>query len=92
MAVYVDTGKYHFGRMIMSHMMADTEAELHAMADRIELKREWFQRGSTPHYDVSQSKRNLAIEEGAIILGPREVVDLIRKLRRMKGPAPQGAP
>lgn len=62
MPVYVDEARNRFGRMLMCHMLADTPAELHAMADRIGVKRKWFQRdASTPHYDICQSKRALAV-------------------------------
>jgi hypothetical protein len=41
MTIYVDDMKAAFGRMKMCHMIADTDDELHAMADRIgELVRE----------------------------------------------------
>lgn len=67
MAVYVDDYRAKFRSMRMSHLSADTLSELHAMADKLGLKRAWFQgKGSVPHYDVSDSKRKLAIEFGAI--------------------------
>ena len=85
MTVYVDEELNTFGHMKMSHMCADTESELHAMAEAIGLKRIWFQQNSNmPHYDVSQSKRKLAIEHGTIEIDRRKVVELIRKLRKEK--------
>ena len=57
MAVYVDKEENAFGRMIMCHMVADTLEELHAMADRIGMRRSWFQPRSSPHYDLSKSRR-----------------------------------
>ena len=81
MAVYVDNATNAFGRMKMSHMLADTESELHQMAESVGLRREWFQNHGTPHYDLCQSKRRLAIETGAIEIDRRQVVALIRKLR-----------
>lgn len=72
MTVYVDEFK-HYGptkircfRNGSSHMMADTVEELHAMADRIGLKREWFQPLSSPHYDLTESKREKALAAGAV--------------------------
>jgi hypothetical protein len=52
----------NFGRMIMCHMIADTEAELHAMAARIGVARRWYQ---GDHYDIALSKRALAVAAGA---------------------------
>lgn len=71
MTVYVDDmyrrplGR--LGRMKMSHMMADTTDELLEMADRIGLSRVHIQNAGTPseHFDVSMSKRKLAIDAGA---------------------------
>ena len=77
MTVYVDDmWKYpmgRFGRMKMSHMIADSEAELHAMAARIGVARRWYQ---GDHYDIALSRR-----EQAIALGAREVT--VRELAAM---------
>lgn len=58
MTVYVDDMEAAFGRMRMCHMIADTEDELHAMADRIGVARKWHQ---GDHYDICKSKRALAV-------------------------------
>ena len=82
-AVYVDAYFAQYGRMQMSHMIADSLAELHEMADRIGVARRWFQERSTfPHYDVCKSKRELAINLGAIALEKRPFVMKMRELRR----------
>ncbi len=65
MTVYVDDMRAPYGRMIMCHMIADSEAELHAMADRIGIARKWFQAGPA-HYDICVVKRNLAVKLGAV--------------------------
>lgn len=72
MSVYVDDafegdwGKWTGG----GHMQADTPEELHAFAARLGLKREWFQdrpgRPERSHYDLTASKRDLALRLGAI--------------------------
>lgn len=47
-------------------MWADTEEELHEIADKIGLKRQWFQTGTIiNHYDLVRSKRKMAIQLGA---------------------------
>lgn len=73
MVVYVDNMfKYAMGNfrgMKMSHMIADTDAELHAMAKRVGLKRKWFQ---GDHYDLSMSLRKLAIAAGAVPITLRQ--------------------
>ncbi len=81
MAVYVDESRNRLGRMITCHMMADTLDELHAMAERIGMKREWFQPKSSPHYDVSLARRAQAIEHGALVADKYKIVELIRKYR-----------
>lgn len=72
MPVYVDHFRVPYGRMKMSHMIADTPAELHAMADKIGVDWRWFQKHSSmPHYDICESKRRRALAEGAIALSDR---------------------
>jgi Protein of unknown function (DUF4031) len=82
MSVYVDNYFAQFGRMKMSHMIADSLEELHAMADQIGVARRWFQEQSSfPHYDVCKAKRELAIGLGAIALEKRDFVMKMRELR-----------
>jgi hypothetical protein len=69
MAVYVDDMKAGYGRMKMCHMLADTDEELHAMADRIGVARKWHQKppkASDSHYDIALGKRALAVAAGAV--------------------------
>lgn len=87
MAVYVDRGRTPYRGMIMSHMIADSLHELHAMADRIGLRRTWFQDNGTPHYDLCQSKRRMAIQFGAVEINRRQTVALIRQLRAARSVA-----
>lgn len=81
MSVYVDEGRIAYRGMKMCHMIADTLEELHEMAATIGLKREWFQDHETPHYDICQRKKLLAISRGALIADRRKVVELIRYWR-----------
>ena len=66
--VYVDDMRAPFGRLIMCHMVADSTAELLAMADRIGVRRRWLQKARTrhEHFDICLAKRKLAVEKGAI--------------------------
>jgi hypothetical protein len=67
MAVYVDSMRAKFGRMVMCHMIADSDEELHAMANRIGVRRHWHQAPPKhdSHYDIALSKRAMAIQHGA---------------------------
>ncbi|MEJ8837559.1 DUF4031 domain-containing protein [Ramlibacter sp. AN1133] len=66
--VYVDDMRAQVGTMVMCHMIADSDEELHAMADRIGVSRRWFQHPGRPtrHYDISLSKRALAVAANAV--------------------------
>lgn len=81
MAVYVDKERNSFGRMVMCHMWADTFDELHNMASRIGMDRAWFQPLSFPHYDVSLSRRALAVRHGAIEVERREGSEIRKRIR-----------
>ena len=66
--IYVDDMRAKFGRMLLSHLFADTDDELHAMAARIGVARKWHRappHASTSHYDIAEGKRDLAIAAGA---------------------------
>lgn len=78
MSVYVDDARNRLGRMIMCHMLADTEEELHQMAAQIGLRREWHQ---GDHYDVCLMRRKVAVEFGAIEVTQREAVVIRRSCR-----------
>jgi len=87
--VVVDQPIYRFRNMKMCHMMSKDLEALHAMARRIGLKPEWFQNkpGGTPHYDVAMSKRALAITYGAVVVGRREIHEIIKHFKPPPSPA-----
>ena len=75
MTIYVDTLPTHpsWGRWAGgAHMMTTDIDELHAFAKCLGLRREWFQDGSVPHYDLTPRKRALAIKLGATEVGADE--------------------
>jgi hypothetical protein len=90
MTVYVDDMYRYpmgqFGRMKMSHLIADTEEELHAMAAAIGIARRWYQ---GDHYDISITKRDEAIKRGAVPV-PLRILATMARIRRQTGrlPAP----
>jgi hypothetical protein len=84
MTVYVDNmyqspmGEYR--GMRMSHMIADTTDELLEMCDKIGVNRRWIQDAGSAneHFDIAYSKRQLAVEHGAIQITMRELAKIIR--------------
>lgn len=87
MTVYVDDMRARFGRMVMCHMIADSDEELHAMAERLGLARKWWQspeKASSSHYDIALSKRALAVRMGASQITWRQTAAMCRR-RRLTG-------
>lgn len=76
MTVYVDEPIWPFRGQKYCHMFTDGDlSELHALADKIGLKRAWFQNprpGDHPHYDLSPVKRALALQNGAVFVSGKE--------------------
>lgn len=77
MTVFVGVPMWPYGRMVMCHMIADTDEELDGMADKIGVARRWKQHdpdkrngsiGALDHYDIAKSKRALAVKHGAVPL------------------------
>ncbi|KKM64358.1 hypothetical protein LCGC14_1502180 [marine sediment metagenome] len=64
------------------HMLADSIEELHAMADKIGLKRSWFQPKSVPHYDLTENMRRKAVKAGAQEIAMRQEGEMIRARRK----------
>lgn len=81
MTIYVDQPRWRLGRMKMCHMTADTEKELHEMAECLGLKREWFQSHTILlHYDICKAKRAKAIRLGAVIQSTKDCIKRQRKM------------
>lgn len=66
------------------HMFVEpgTDLEvLHQFAERVGLKRKWFQnkQGKCPHYDLHEARHKVAVKLGAVELDRRAAVEIIRK-------------
>lgn len=83
MTVYVDDMRAQYGRMVMCHMLADNDEELHAMAAQIGIARKWHQKANTPHshYDICLSKRAKAVKLGAVETDRYGVAAIIKAKR-----------
>ena len=57
------------------HLLTSDLDELHEFAQKIGLKREWFQDTTFPHYDLTFRKREQAIRHGAVRIGMGEFPD-----------------
>lgn len=61
------------------------ESDLHEFAGKLGLKRGWYQENAVmPHYDLTASKRQMAVALGAIDSTPGEVLDCIRSWRHAR--------
>lgn len=85
-----DNGRTHTSRWC--HLFTDQadQAELHALARRIGLRRSWFQNTSPHpwrwHYDVTEGKRRHAVAAGAIEITWREAGHIhIARARAARG-------
>lgn len=96
MTVYVDRARIpaRAGRITgrWSHLVADSDDELHAFAARLGLHRAWAQHPGEPHghYDVTDAKRRQAIALGAVPIDRRQLAALITQ-RRQTLPAERAA-
>lgn len=82
MAVYVDKEQIAWRGKLWCHLVADSLDELHTFAAALGLKRSWFQeRASYPHYDVTLSVRERALNRGAVSVGKTEMLNSARKLK-----------
>lgn len=83
MTCYVDDFFAAYGRMKMCHLLADSDGELHALADAIGVDRKHHQNTvSGSHYDIAKSKRALAIAAGAVPITYRQAAMMTKHRRR----------
>ena len=81
MAILIDSfqngarGPIRYWHQRCGHLVSDSSLdELHEFAQQLGLRREWFQRRSIPHYDLTGEYYRLAIERGALLVSSREIV------------------
>lgn len=70
------------------HMFTDELdlTELHKVAMAIGMKPEWFQdKDRAPHYDLTPSRRQAAIDAGVVVVDRRTAVGIWRKRRELVG-------
>jgi len=90
MTVYVDDMYRHpigqFGRMKMSHLIADTREELLACVKAIGVKAKWIQHYDTSgeHFDIAMSKRLAAVKWGAVPITYRQCAMMCAR-RKVEG-------
>ncbi|HEX3793544.1 MAG TPA: DUF4031 domain-containing protein [Acidimicrobiales bacterium] len=73
-----------------SHLLADSEEELHALAEQLGIPRRGYQRHrrspALNHYDLPERYREQAIELGAVPVTWRQMARLTREWRRADAP------
>ena len=91
MSVYVDTivvypnawGPFKKGSC---HLVADTLDELHAFAEKLGMRRAWFQDTKhMPHYDLTPKRREEALRLGAVSISTMELARRGRAARLAQG-------
>ena len=89
MTVYLDNWRQHarLGPVDdrWSHLMADTDEELHRFATGMGLRRQWFQyksgRPHHAHYDLPERARSEALAFGAVEVTWRQLGRMLRDRR-----------
>ncbi len=84
MTTYVDDAKNPYGPLILSHCTSDSKEELFEMMKNIGISLKHFQNENDYkwHFDISQSKKDIAIRHyGAIEVTQRKMVKFINERR-----------
>jgi hypothetical protein len=85
MTVYVDNLRdYGWRHGPSCHLIADSVEELIEFAVAMGMREEWFQAKSTPHFDLTVQGRELAVQNGAVELSQRELIQKLRELRKKR--------
>ncbi|MFX1682201.1 DUF4031 domain-containing protein [Mitsuaria sp. CC2] len=79
--MYVDDAEVQKHGYAWFHLMADSIQELHGFAASIGVPARAFHRGARhPHYDVTASQRERALDNGAVAITAREAVQIGRRV------------
>lgn len=82
MTAYVDEAVWEWRGRFWCHLFADSIEELHQFAKQIGLQKTWYQgKACYPHYDITDSMRERALEFGAHHADKRKIVDVSAKLK-----------
>lgn len=86
MSVYVDSmcnclKNKNWPYNMCCHLIADSVDELLIFAERLGLKKVWFQNTDIPHFDLTVNMRKKAIKQGAFPISVKEFIKKIRKIR-----------
>lgn len=86
--IYVDPLMQHGwklrGRIVLScHLLTDSsEEELHIFAEKIGMKRKWFQpKPGFPHYDLTHTRREKAVILGAEEIRGKRLLEIFQSIR-----------
>lgn len=84
MTVYVNNFRFVYRGMRRCYLLADTDDELHAMADRIGVPMAWHQwvGSDGSHYVIARSMRQLAIQYGAVPISCRQAAMMVANRRK----------
>ncbi len=81
--VYVDDTQERYRGKVLCYMVADTEAEMHAMAQLIGVRRRWCRTDLYgPLYRICRAMKARAIRNGAKEVTQREFVQIVRRSKR----------
>lgn len=89
MTVYVDNERIKWRGKLWCHLVADSLDELHEFAAALGLRRSWFQgKASYPHYDVTTTVRDRALQLGATPGSKVQIIASAKRLREELRPSP----
>lgn len=88
MTIYVDNERIEWRGKLWCHLVADSLDELHEFAAALGLRRSWFQgKASYPHYDVTTTVRDRALQLGAMPGSKVQIIACAKRLREELRPS-----